>query len=375
MSRVDYSGPVAMNRKAPLMKFVHISSLGLLVLCMLFSPLHAAQTAKSIHFDPKLMPDGCASCHLGFDFSDGGGAYKCITCHGPTSGGIALSSRGIRLKDITKDISKNYRHPVFDKKGAHTPREEKPETNSSAPRHAECADCHSPHYVAADNPYAGLRGKKIGNLNAPITKEYELCYLCHADSANLPVKSTNKRVEFSINNPSFHPIEGEGKNLAVISLIRPYREKKSSPSDVSILKCADCHSSDDPSSPRGPHGSKYQGLLTDNYSTGDNIVESSFAYGICYKCHKRSSILGNESFISHSRHITGERGFKGGGTSCYTCHSSHGSVENRYLIRFNREFVTDSSTGKLKFVEKGTNTFHGECWLTCHGVDHNPKSY
>ena len=141
------------------------------------------------------------------------------------------------------------------------------------------------------------------------------------------------------------------------------------------LKCADCHASDDPTSARGPHGSKYQGLLTDNYSTGDNITESSFAYGICYKCHKRSSILGNETFTSHSRHIIGERNFKGGGTSCYTCHSSHGSVENRYLIRFNREFVTESSTGKLKFVEKGTYTFHGECWLTCHGVDHNPKSY
>lgn len=356
------------------MKLINSFCFGLLIVTMTMSLVYA-EAGKPIHLDPQNMPDGCASCHRGFDFTDGGGAYKCISCHGPTGGGNSFISRGTRLKDLTKDFSKNYRHPVFVKPQTHSPREIKPETVPTAPRHADCADCHSPHYFSTENPYAGLRGKKVGNLVTQITKEYELCYLCHSDSANLPVKSTNKRVEFSINNPSFHPIESEGKNQAVISLIRPYREKKSSPSDITILKCVDCHSSDDTNSARGPHGSKYQGLLTDNYATGDNITESSFAYGICYKCHKRSSILGNESFPSHSRHITGERNFKGGGTSCFTCHSSHGSTENRYLIRFNREFVTESSTGKLKFVEKGTYMFHGECWLSCHGVDHNPKSY
>jgi hypothetical protein len=29
----------------------------------------------------------------------------------------------------------------------------------------------------------------------------------------------------------------------------------------------------------------------------------------------------------------------------------------------------------LKFVEKGVSTFRGECYLSCHGVEHNPKSY
>lgn len=351
----------------------YIQFIGLLAAMLFYSPSSAATTGS--HLDTKILTDGCGSCHLGFEFSDGGGAFKCVTCHGASNVQRGLMAQGVQLKDLTREFEKNYRHPVFNKRGIHSARETLPETDSSKPRHADCVDCHSPHFVAPDNMYAGLRGKKVGNLNVPITREFELCYLCHADSANLPVKSVNKRVEFSLNNPSFHPVEGEGKNQAVISLIRPYREKKSSSNDISIIKCADCHSSDDTASPRGPHGSKYQGLLTDNYSTGDNITESSLAYGMCYKCHKRSSILGNESFISHSRHITGERNFKGGGTSCYTCHSSHGSTENRYLIRFNREFVAESSTGKLKFVEKGTYSFHGECWLRCHGVDHNPKSY
>lgn len=357
------------------MEFCNVLGGMTIVLVLAFSTVANAANASPIHLDKKNMRDGCASCHLGFNFTDGGGAYKCISCHGPSSDIGAFDARGAKLKDITKDFAKNYRHPVFEKRGAHSSREILPEIDSVVPRHVDCADCHSPHFVTSANPYAGLRGKKVGNLSTPITKEFELCYLCHAESANLPLKSTNKKVEFAITNPSFHPVEGEGKNHAVVSLLRPYREKSNSPSDISVLKCGDCHSSDDSSAPRGPHGSKYQGLLTDNYLTGDNIVESSYAYGLCYKCHRRSSILGNESFTLHSRHITGERNFKGGGTSCYTCHTSHGSVENKYLIRFNRDVVSESSTGKLKFVEKGTNTFHGECWLTCHGVDHNPKTY
>jgi nitrate/TMAO reductase-like tetraheme cytochrome c subunit len=356
------------------MRCKYLSGLGFVLIIVISSVVFAANVTP-IHLDKKNARDGCASCHMGFDFRDGGGAGKCISCHGPTGGSDNFKTLAIKLKDVSKEFSKNYRHPSFNNKRVHSSREVLPEIDSTLPRHADCADCHSPHFATTENPYAGLRGKKTGNLNTQITKEYELCYLCHADSANIPVKSTNKRVEFAITNASFHPIEGEGKNQFVISLIRPYREKKNSPSDVSILKCADCHASDEAASARGPHGSKYQGLLTDNYSTDDNIAESSFNYGICYKCHKRSSIMGNESFPLHSRHITGERNPKAGGTSCYTCHSSHGSVDNRYLIRFNREFVTECSTGKLKFVEKGTNAFHGECWLTCHGVDHNPKSY
>lgn len=363
------------HRKGNIMGFRSVVASGLLVIAMMASLAHAA-TQSSSHLDKNNMDDGCAACHLGFDFSNGGGPYKCITCHGPaTSKPIGLKSKGINLKDVTVDFVKNYRHPVFDKRGIHSAREVLPEQSPDTPRHAECVDCHSPHFLSPDNKFAGLSGKRVGNFVSPVTKEYELCYLCHADSANLPVKSVNKRAEFNTGNPSFHPVEGEGKNLAVISLLRPYREKKTAANDISVIKCGDCHGSDDANGPRGPHGSKYEGLLVDNFATGDGIQESAFAYALCYRCHKRASIMGNESFPLHSRHIAGERNFKGGGTSCHTCHTSHGSPENRYLLRFNRDYVTESSSGKLKFVEKGTYSFHGECWLTCHGVDHNPKTY
>ena len=320
---------------------------------------------------------GCGTCHVGNEFKYGGGSNRCLLCHGKKTKETAGWKRDDKQDtvDVSQDFTKNYRHPVFDKRGIHRSKEILPEINPSAPRHADCGDCHNVHQLSMNEPYRGKKGKKTGNLVTDISKEYELCYLCHAESANLPFRSTNKRMEFNVTNPSFHPVEGEGRNLKVVSLIRPYREKKTEPNDVSIIKCADCHGSDDPKSPKGPHGSIYPGLLVDNFSSGDNVVENSFTYSLCYRCHKRSSILGNESFPFHSRHITGENKFKGGGTSCNTCHSSHGSVENRYLIRFNRDFVSPSSTGKLKFVEKGSYSFQGECWLTCHGVDHNPMKY
>lgn len=346
------------------------------VVFILFLVTASASVYAATHLDEKYIKTGCAACHLGFEFKYGGGSRHCLLCHGPEAPTmVGVIAPGAAPKNILPELEKHYTHFIKNSAGRHSAREVLPEVESGMPRHVDCADCHKPHNSSYAAPYAGIMGKKVGNFTTPISKEYELCYLCHSDSANLPARSTNKRAEFSTNNPSFHPVEGEGKNQAVISLIRPYREKKSAPGDISTLTCADCHSSDDPRAPRGPHGSKYQGLLTDNYYTGDSSGESAFAYGLCYRCHKRSSILANESFPSHSRHVTGERSFKGGGTSCYTCHSSHGSPENRYLLRFNREFVSESSSGKLKFVEKGTYTFHGECWLTCHGVDHNPKSY
>lgn len=367
---------IATIRKGRHMGFRCTLCAGLAALLLTLLSVYAVAADKPSHLDRKLLPGGCGSCHMGFNFGGGGGPEKCIKCHGPESSrSRGLSALTNRLKDMTREFTKNYRHPVFDKRGIHNSREVLPETDPAAPRHADCADCHNVHVVSGANPFAGLQGKRVGSFTAPITKEYELCYLCHAESANLPLKSTNKRAEFNASNASYHPVEAEGKNLAVVSLLRPYRERKTAANDVSVLKCADCHGSDDANAPRGPHGSKYEGLLVDNFATGDGIEESSFAYAICYRCHKRSSIMGNESFPLHSRHIAGERNFKGGGTSCHTCHSSHGSAENRYLIRFNRDYVSESSTGKLKFVEKGISTFHGECWLTCHGVDHNPKSY
>src|SRR6185369_16431577 len=258
--------------------------------------------------------------------------------------------------------------------GRHSANEILPEVDPKALRHADCVDCHHPHFVTKENKFAGVKGKRVVGQTVVATRESEICYRCHGDSVNLPGKYTNKRIEFALSNPSFHPVEGEGKNSAVISLVRPYHEKKVAPTDVSVISCSDCHGNDDSNGPKGVHGSRYRYILKDNFDASDNISESPQTYALCYRCHSRTSILANESFKFHSLHING-KAFSRLGTSCYTCHNSHGSTEYKNLIMFNRTVVSPNSKGLLKFVEKGTSKFSGECYLTCHGVEHSPKSY
>lgn len=339
-----------------------------------------------IHLDHDNVPAGCSTCHLTFNFKNGGGPDTCIICHGDPSRLTKVyrtmpkgfAPTGKSLKNIEAEFNKTYRHPVFDVRGVHRADEVLPETDSQQPRHADCVDCHNPHQVSVSNKFAGIKVRRVGvgNVVSSATKEYEVCFKCHAESANLPGRFSNKRLEFALTNPSFHPVEGEGKNTAVISLLKPYKEKKVNASDVSTISCDDCHGSENPSSPRGPHGSMNEHILVENFSTRDNQPESPFSYALCYRCHSRESILGNESFKYHALHIQGTGGTAGAnGTSCYTCHDSHGSVDNKYLIKFNQSVVFPNSAGMLKFVEKGIATFRGECYLSCHGVDHNPKSY
>ena len=358
----------------------HVCSVAasLLVLFLLL----AGQVLAAAHLDKGNLPLGCATCHYRSNLKNGGGAQTCLVCHGqnPPAASVGrmpkgFAAPGMKLKDIESEFRKLYRHPTFDAPGIHRSGEILPETDARLARHADCVDCHHPHFVDKDKKFAGIRGKRIGNMVAEVTAEHELCYRCHGDSANLPGKYTNKKIEFALTNPSYHPVEGEGKNSAVVSLLHPYKEKKNLPTDVATISCGDCHGSDRADAPRGPHGSTIEHILVEQYSTRDNSPESTSAYALCYRCHRRESILGNESFRYHSLHIAGKGGVLSTGTSCYTCHSSHGSTMNKYLIRFNPLVVTPNSRGMLKYVEKGIAKFSGECYLTCHGVDHNPKSY
>jgi len=348
---------------------------------LLAGTVFSGNAYAGVHLDKKNLPLTCATCHFKTNLRGGGGSATCIICHGSPQRranpakmprGAMVSKPG--MKNIEAEYFKTFRHPTFDMPGRHKANEILPEVDVKAPRHADCVDCHNPHYVTAENKFAGVRGKRLVNQEITVSKEAEVCYRCHGDSVNLPGKYTNKRIEFSLNNPSFHPVEGEGKNSTVISLIRPYKEKKVAPTDISILSCGDCHGNDDATGPKGPHGSRYRYILVDNFDASDNISEGPQTYALCYRCHSRTSILANESFRYHALHIQG-KSVASYGTSCFTCHNSHGSTDYKYLLKFNPAVVSPNSKGLLKFVEKGTAKFSGECFLKCHGVEHDPKSY
>lgn len=317
----------------------------------------------------------CSGCHKGHGEANTSmlknkSEYLCFSCHdsGATSrtqsykftrrrtsrGEVILSSGN---SDVQAAFNKAYRHPVVETGKFHKFGEELPEKNPATSRHVSCQDCHDQHRSNPDEPMVGVKGysaarsKVIGKA-----KEYEICYKCHSDSANLPSRQKNKREQFSLNNPSYHPLEGPGRNRNVPSLIRPL--------DIqSVINCTDCHGNDDTYGARGPHGSMIQGLLVKNYTTTDMQGESTTIYALCYQCHDRNSILRNDSFKEHRRHLSEDK------ASCYTCHDSHGSQFYPHLISFDRRVVLPNSEGRLDYVSS-VQDGRPTCYLKCHNKDH-----
>ena len=176
---------------------------------------------------------------------------------------------------------------------------------------------------------------------------------------------SNKRIQFNPANLSFHPVESVGKNPSVPSLIVPW-------ATAGLMYCTDCHNNDQGphgggGGPDGPHGSAYTPILERQLLLTDNSSESAANYALCYKCHSRTSVLANQSFKYHKKHISDVK------AACTTCYDPHGVANNTHLINFNTAYVTASSNGKSEFVDKGT--FHGNCSLRCHGKDHKALSY
>jgi len=334
-----------------------------------YSPSFSAEEKREpIHKTaPETLTAGCLSCHKryleGEPWATAGEERFCYLCHGGEERKRKSKETGrifykTSLLDISAEFNKFSHHPVEGQR-IHHYREILPETNPKIPRHSECADCHEPH-----RSYKKIkveRGKKKPGNHPHLKNEYELCYKCHSYSANLPAGRTNKAIEFQPTNPSYHPVEAEGKNLSIPSLLPPLKPGQS------ILNCTDCHNNDDPKGPSGPHGSIYAPILVKNYTTADGYFENEFTYALCYECHSRKSILNNESFPYHSHHI-GEKKI-----SCYSCHNSHGSVKNTHLVEFRLDRTQTDSFGRFEFIDRGE--FKGECYLKCHNFEHSPKSY
>jgi predicted CXXCH cytochrome family protein len=336
------------------------------------APLYSLSPWQSTHFDKSKLPRGCGSCHRGH------GVFNtpmlpesidvfCFRCHGNNTNTTDARSKGALSKhiiapDIQKAFNKPYRHPVEKTviTGFTRNIESYPATNRSAPRHAQCTDCHNPHRATKENTLAGIKGVNAHGLAVnEIGSEYELCFKCHSNSANLPPDEKNKADQFKISNPSYHPVIAQGKNIDVPSLIFPLTAS-------SIIKCTDCHNNDDTFGPKGPHGSSYRYILKKNFTERDG-PEGPFQYELCYSCHRRESILGNESFFYHDLHISVV------GASCRTCHNPHGSSQYPHLIDFDNMSVTPSSKGFIEYRQLGRKA--GECYLICHGKDHSPLSY
>jgi len=340
-------------------------------------PSRPIDPARRLEF-ATLSDNSCLTCHqihgaegrerlLKFASAES----NCVVCHDGTGASTDILSV-IRLSSSHRPRSFGNHHDPGER------------IERIVPNHVECVDCHNPHAARSGkiSPGLGNQGTITGPLlNVPgiglqgqqvrfARQEYEVCLRCHGDR---PVKTgrtisrvqpdQNLRRQISPSAASSHPLVLPRPAADVPSILPDLAGKR--------ILCTDCHNSNNArslggSGPDGPHGSAFDPILGLRYETRDSTVESATVYALCYRCHSRSSILANDSFSLHRRHIVNVR------TPCSACHDPHGVAGSKttagHLINFDRSLVTPSERGGIEFRDLGR--FQGTCTLKCHGVNH-----
>jgi predicted CXXCH cytochrome family protein len=327
---------------------------------------------------PTVADNACASCHRPHAAGHGkallaqsGEAANCTVCHAGT----------VATRNIQMEFAKPSHHPIENAEWTHTPKEDA----ALMSRHVTCTDCHNPH--AADATTAsvpnvsgklkGVRGiNQGGGPVATASFEYEVCYKCHGMSSATTAgilrqdNVRNVRLKFDPVNPSYHPVAAMGRNLTIQNLVPGYTAS-------SRIGCSSCHNNDawtsGGMSPAGVHGSIFQPILEREYRTEETVIESPQNYALCYKCHDRAALTSDvPGKFPHARHLDKH-------TPCAACHDAHGSRQYPHLINFmlfdrmGIPVVTRSSVQKrLEYIPQGSG---GQCYLNCHGWNHEPSTY
>ena len=331
---------------------------------------------------PTVAANACRNCHRSHSAGHGprlmawsAEADNCNVCHGGT----------VARKNVAGEFSngvKFSRHPIDSAPWTHDP-QENPATMA---RHVACPDCHNAHATNAltavpplvSGSLQGVSGTTSGgSVVAEATFEYQVCNKCHGyrepDTIGIVRADSSRIVSAKIDpgNQSYHPIAAAGRNTTIAGLLRGY-----GPS--SMIGCTDCHNNNDWTAtglaPKGPHASRFAPILERNYFSGDPTQESVTSYDLCYKCHDRNTLLRTQpGTFPHSRHVVDQQ------ASCASCHDAHGSRQNAHLINFmlrdgtGKPVVTPNSAGRLEYLSMGPGK--GSCYLSCHGAEHNPRSY
>jgi predicted CXXCH cytochrome family protein len=334
----------------------------------------------------------CVNCHDPHGWTDAAGRIPglmvareealCLTCH---DGHPAAA-------DVRTEFLKPFRHPVTTT-GRHAGAESLPEDFGTSPlprRHAECEDCHNPHVARADGPLplaapaASARNLGVSRvavlngtagsppiytflpasdtLTAPVA-EYQLCFKCHSSWTTQPAGQTDFGRVLNPNNPSTHPVEAAGRDVALHPL-----SFASGWSATSLTRCGDCHGSD-LGAPAGPHGSTNRHLLKRPYDESP-LPRTTTEDELCFQCHAAPVYLGGPSpaLLAYSRfnppQVTGGHALhvSTNGVPCGACHVTHGSTTLPSLL------VVGRNPGILSYQR----TFDGgTCTTTCHA----PQSY
>jgi|FLOH01.1.fsa_nt_gi predicted CXXCH cytochrome family protein len=305
------------------------------------------------------MKDGCLQCH---DIHGTPGttsllakneAELCLACHDASINNDDEITAKQNLKEV---FEKPYAHPIFFESG-------KGDDGLNHERGVLCSDCHNPHEITHFNEpmlNGALKGvdgvDEDGNELSASHFEYEICAKCHNGNSEKMLAENIDRL-FSPMNQSFHPVKAPGNNPNVPSL-------KKDLSEQSLITCSDCHGNNDKAGAAGPHGSDVAHILKFDYS--ENPFASPGSDDLCMSCHNLRRLKSDVGFKFHSLHINQ------GNFACAACHNPHGRVNEPGLVDIDLPWILAVNGEKsVEAREPG----HGNCTLSCHGVDHRGQSY
>lgn len=344
----------------------------------------SSQLCNSCHNEGATTVAGhaqCNSCHQPHTAPSGpyllrGKTFStsCLLCH---SGGTGANQGPNIASDVVKLVNHDTNPDV--------------RTRLNTPAETSCADCHEPHTMVKATALAPLVSPRLGAIGgvnsggATIPRaqyEYEVCYKCHDANNTVPlavsrqITQVSTRLQFSPSSVSYHPVQVAGRNTDVPSLKPGYTTQ-------SIINCSDCHGSDSSaksggSGANGPHGSNVNSLLLAQYrlvsATQTQVSENATAYALCYRCHDRTNLMSDKTFLHH-KHV------QDSGAPCSTCHDAHGIAAgqgtltgNSKLINFATSVVQPIS-GQTLATYTNLGYRRGSCTLVCHSKTHNNLAY
>lgn len=365
----------------------------------------------------------CLNCHSPHGVRDAQGLVPvlafvreealCLACHDAT---------GPSVKNISQEVAKASAHSQAPA-GRHAVGEGLVSgAFGTSNRHAECVDCHNPHWARADggSVLGGVSRISVTNGGAGTVPaytalpasdvsqalEYEVCFKCHSSWTTRPDGGRDKALELNPNNESFHPVEGAGKNqTAAMNASLAGGTGLPHLTTNSVISCSDCHASDGiPTTvsrastylgavPRGPHGSNAASglaemstaLLRARYRValkGASSPYNASDFTLCLICHAGApfsttskNARSDTNFRLHGLHTAGLGGKAN--AVCRECHENiHGTrgasqAANRSyarLVSFAPNVTGPSGSGAPSWAP-------GTCSLRCHGETHNNENY
>ncbi|MDH5300659.1 MAG: cytochrome c3 family protein, partial [Gammaproteobacteria bacterium] len=129
------------------------------------------------------------------------------------------------------------------------------------------------------------------------TREYQVCMKCHSSYANTPAANvSNTAMEFNAdiseagepggNHLSWHPVMvGTNRSVttggaAAETFVAPFNTAVG----TQTMYCSDCHTNNDVTGPKGPHGSNVPKVLAGPWNSNTGKLGSE--NDLCFSCHK-----------------------------------------------------------------------------------------